>query len=245
MHLEPLEKLPRTVREFLSHYAMIVLSILTALALEQVALRIEHRHEGQRAREEIEQEISANRKAVEEALAITSRNVKTWEDLVARTVAEVKAGQATEEALVGHLREAGHSFRDALPPLKTTAWDAALSDHSVNYLAHEDLTRYSEVYASQRLFSQAMWDMLRDSAARDLAAISLGTTLGKADATATVATLNSRLRTISIVQSQLMQLGAVLEGSNPGPAASQEAASVSAAASAAASAGATSAAASR
>ncbi len=33
MHLEPLEKLPRSVREFLSHYAMIVLSILTALGV--------------------------------------------------------------------------------------------------------------------------------------------------------------------------------------------------------------------
>src|SRR4051812_28792285 len=189
MHLEPLEKLPRSVREFLSHYAMIVLSILTALALEQVALRIEHRHEGQRAKEEIEQEIAANRKAVEEALVLTSQNEKTWAGLLARTVAEVKAGEATDQTLVGHLREAGSSFRDALPPLKTTAWDAALSDHSVNYLAHEDLTHYSEVYASQRLFSQAMWDMLRDSAARDLPAISLGVTLGKADATSTVATL--------------------------------------------------------
>jgi len=216
MHLEPLEKLPRSVREFLSHYSMIVLSILTALALEQVALRIEHRHEGQRAKEEIEQEIAANRKAVEEALLITSGNEKTWEDLLARTVAEVKSGQANDEILVGHLHEASRSFRDALPPLKTTAWDAALSDHSVNYLAHEDLTRYSEVYASQRLFSQAMWDVLRDSAARDLAAISLGVTLGKADATSTVVTLNSRLRTISIVQSQLAQLEEVLRGQEPG-----------------------------
>ena len=33
MHVEPVEKLPRSVREFLSRYAMIVLSILTALAL--------------------------------------------------------------------------------------------------------------------------------------------------------------------------------------------------------------------
>ena len=216
MHLEPLEKLPRSVREFLSHYAMIVLSILTALALEQVALRIEHRHEGQRAKEEIEQEIATNRKAVEEALALTSQNARTWSDLLARTVAEVKAGEATDQSLVGHLREAARSFRDALPPLKTTAWDAALSDHSVNYLAHEDLTHYSEVYASQRLFSQAMWDMLRDSAARDLPAISLGVTLGKADGTSTVATLDSRLRTIGIVQSQLGQLADVLKGQEGG-----------------------------
>jgi len=212
MHVEPLEKLPRSVREFLSHYAMIVLSILTALALEQVALRIEHRHEGQRSKEEIELEIMTNRKAVEEALALTIQNEKTWDDLLARTVAEVRAGQATDETLVGHLREANRSFRDALPPLKTTAWDAAISDHSVNYLAHEDLTRFSEIYASQRLFSQAMWDMLRDSGARDLSAISLGITLGKADATTTVATLNSRLRTIGIVQSQLAQLDDVLKG---------------------------------
>ena len=64
MHVEPLD----SVREFLSHYAMIVLSILTALAQAQVALGMEHRHEGARAREEIEQEISSNRKAVDEAL---------------------------------------------------------------------------------------------------------------------------------------------------------------------------------
>jgi hypothetical protein len=214
MHVEPLEKLPRSVREFLSHYSMIVLSILTALALEQVALRLEHRHEGQRSKEEIELEIATNRKAVEDALAITVQNEKVWDDLLSRTVAEVRSGQPTDASLVDHLREASHNFRDALPPLKTTAWDAAISDHSVNYLAHEDLTRYSEIYASQRLFSQAMWDMLRDSAARDLAAISLGVTLGKADATTTVATLNSRLRTIGIVQSQLMQLDDVLKGSD-------------------------------
>ena len=232
MHLEPLEKLPRSVREFLSHYSMIVLSILTALALEQVALRIEHRHEGQRAKEEIEQEIAANRKAVEEALLITSGNEKTWEDLLARTVAEVKSGQANDEMLVSHLHEASRNFRDALPPLKTTAWDAAISDHSVNYLAHEDLTRYSEVYATQRLFAQAMWDMLRDSAARDLAAISLGVTLGKAEATSTVATLNSRLRTISIVQSQLMQLAGELEGRDMAAAPRDEGASAAASAAA-------------
>jgi hypothetical protein len=212
MHLEPLEKLPRSVREFLSHYAMIVLSILTALALEQVALGIEHRHEGARAKEEIEQEIASNRKAVEEALQITRDNEKDWEALVTRTVADVRAGQSTDESLEVTLREAGHKFRDALPTLKTTAWDAAISDHSVNYLAHEDLVRYSELYATQRLFAQAMWDVIRDSAARDLSAISLAVALGKPDGRATVATLNGRLRTIGIIESQLLQVDQMLKG---------------------------------
>jgi hypothetical protein len=212
MHLEPLEKLPRSVRDFLSHYAMIVLSILTALALEQVALGIEHRHEGARAKEEVEQEIASNRKMVEEALQITRENKRDWEALFARTVADVRAGQSTDESLEATLREAGNKFRDALPPLKTTAWDAAISDHSVNYLAHEDLVHYSELYATQRLFTQAMWDVIRDSAARDLSAISLAVALGNPDGRATVATLNGRLRTIGIIESQLLQVDQMLKG---------------------------------
>src|SRR4051812_47339203 len=78
MHIEPLEKLPRSVREFLSHYAMIVLSILTALALEQVALGLEHRHEGARAKEEIEQEIASNHQRAVESLHVTEENGKAW-----------------------------------------------------------------------------------------------------------------------------------------------------------------------
>ncbi len=212
MHVEPLEKLPRSVREFLSHYAMIVLSILTALALEQVALGLEHRHEGARAKEEIEQEIASNHKAVQGALVETRVIRKEWEVLLKQGVDDVKSGQSTDASLVAVLTDAGHRFRDALPPLKTTAWDSAISDHSVNYLAHEDLTRYSELYAGQRLFAQAMWDVLRDSAVRDLSALSLDVELGKPDPRTTVATLNSRLRTISIAESQLTQLDAVLEG---------------------------------
>ena len=215
MHVEPLEKLPRSVRDFLAHYSMIVLSILTALALEQVALSLDHRHEGARAKEEIEQEIAANRQAVHDALQDTRVIEADWSDRLKRTVAVVRAGQSTDEGLVATLSEAGNHFRDALPPLKTTAWDAAISDHSVNYLAHEDLTRYSEVYATQRLFTQAMWDILRDSAARDLSAISLAVALGKPDPVGTVATLNARLRTLGIVESQLSQLDAVLNGRTP------------------------------
>ena len=212
MHVEPLEKLPRSVREFLSHYAMIVLSILTALALEQIALGLEHRHEGKRAKAEIEQEIAVNREQVHESLLQTRQFLQDWDAREKRTVAEVRAGQATNESLLATLTDAGDHFRDALPTLKTTAWDAAISDHSVDYLAHEDLTRFSGVYAAQRMFAQTSWDILRDSAARDLSAISLAVALGKPDPAQTVATLNGRLRTLAILESQTSQLDAVLNG---------------------------------
>ena len=210
MHVEPLEKLPRSLREFLSHYAMIVLSILTALVLEQVAVGIEHRHEGARAKEEIEQEIATNRQAVHASLGLTQANLQKWKGLFQRTAAAVSQDRSTSVELVATLREAGQNFTDSLPPLKTTAWDAALSDHSVNYLSHADLVHFSEVYASQRLFSQGMWDVLRDSAARDLSAISVAIALGKPDPKATVATLGGRLETVGIIESQLSQLEQVL-----------------------------------
>jgi len=212
MHVEPLEKLPRSVREFLSHYSMIVLSILTALALEQVALRLEHRHEGQRAKEEIEQEIAANRKAVEASLALTRTNAAAWDALLKRTLVDIKSGQGTNETRMATLREAGALFRDALPSLKTTAWDAAISDHSVNYLDHDLLTRYSEVYASQRMFTQAMWDTVRDTAIHDLAGITQAYYLEKAEPASTLTVLNERMLVIHVMESQMAQLDDALKG---------------------------------
>ena len=216
MHVEPLEKLPRSVREFLSHYSMIVLSILTALALEQVALGLEHRHEGARAKEEIEQEIASNHRQALDALRATEQNAEAWRALLQRTLAGIRDGSSTNDSRIAALRESGPLFRDSLPSLKTTAWDAAISDHSVNYLGHEDLTRYSETYAIQRTFTQAMWDTLRESAVRDSSQISLAVLLGKADSYQTAATLDSRMQTISILQSQLSQLEAALREAHTG-----------------------------
>ena len=229
MHVEPLEKLPRSVREFLSHYSMIVLSILTALALEQVALRLEHRHEGERAKEEIEQEIASNRKAVEASLALTRTNAAQWQVLLKRTLADIKSDQGTNESRVATLRESAPLFRDSSPALKTTAWDAALSDHSVNYLDHDLLTRYSEIYSSQRVFSQNMWEVVRSTAIGHLSAISRSIALDDAQPVATVTVLNERMLVIHNLESQLLQLDAALKGEDP------EAAFASAAASAAAS----------
>jgi hypothetical protein len=212
MHVEPLEKLPRSVREFLSHYAMIVLSILTALALEQVALRLEHRHEGARAQEEIEQEIASNHKAVQDSLAITQANAKAWDALLERTIADTHSGQGTNASRVATLVDAQRLFLDALAPLKTTAWDAAISDHSVNYLDHELLTRYSELYATQRFFSQAMWDTVRDSGLRNLSDITRAIYLDKADPGETVAALNQRVLVIHIIESHLRQLDDAFKG---------------------------------
>ena len=219
MHVEPLEKLPRSVREFLSHYAMIVLSILTALALEQAAVGIEHHHQGERARHEITQEIEANRQAVRDSLVVTRTYVKVWSDLLHQTVDAVNAGQSTNESLLATIEQARKHFGDSTPALKSAAWDAALSGHAVDYLDHEELTRFADLYASQRFFSQALYDTVRDNAAHILSDISLPALLGKADPLATIAMLNSRVRAQTIMESQLAQMDAAMAIALASPAA--------------------------
>ena len=211
MHVEPLEKLPRSVREFLAHYSMIVLSILTALALEQVALGLEHRHEGSRAKEEIEQEIASNRKMVEDSLKVTREYQRDWQALLTQAASEVKAGTSTNDSRLDILNQAAHRFGDATPALKTSAWDTAVSAHAVDYLDHADLTRYSQLYAFQRFFSQATWDTVRDNAARNLSDLSLPTLTGTADQVQTLSILNSRVRALGIIESQLSQIDDALK----------------------------------
>ena len=211
MHVEPLEKLPRSVREFLAHYSMIVLSILTALALEQVALGFEHRHEGSQAKDEIEQEIVSNRRMVQESLEATREYQRDWQALLTQAATELKAGTSTNDSRLAILNKAAHRFGDATPALKTSAWDAAVASHAVDYLDHSDLTFYSQLYASQRFFSQATWDTVRDNAAHNLSDLSLPMLTGTADQVQTLAILNSRVRALGIIESQLSQIDDALK----------------------------------
>jgi len=166
---------------------------------------------------------------VEVSLALTRTNSAAWDALVQRTLADIKSGQGTDESRQATLREAGALFRDALPSLKTTAWDSAISDHSVNYLDHDLLTRYSEIYASQRLFSQAMWDTVSGTGIRNLSAITQAFYLGKADPASTLTPLNERMLVLHILESQLRQLDDSLKGgageAPPAPAAAASKAS--------------------
>jgi hypothetical protein len=210
MHIEPPESPLRTFKEFLSHYAMIVLSIVTALALEQAALSWEHAREGARAKAEIEREIAENRTATREALERTRTNLKDWQGLLATAVAASAVPGAAPDKRLAVVAGAMSKFGDAIPPLKTTAWDAAIASHAVDYLDHADVARYSEVYASQHFFSTATWDVLRDGALRNLATLTLAQARGDIDANELVATMNWRVQTLTIIAADLGQLAQVL-----------------------------------
>jgi hypothetical protein len=80
----------------------------------------------------------------------------------------------------------------------------------VDYLAHDEVTRFADLYATQRFFSQALYDTVRENASRNLSDLSLPTLLGKADPVATITMLNLRVRALNIMQSQLAQIDAAM-----------------------------------
>ena len=119
-------------------------------------------------------------------------------------------GQSTDETRLATIRQAGNNFRDSTPSLSTAAWDAAVASHAVDYLAHDELTRYSHLYAMQRSFTQALWDTVRDSAVHSMTDLTLPVYVGKADPVATIGVLSARTQALQVMASQLSQLDAAL-----------------------------------
>ena len=210
MHIEPPEGPLRTLKEFLSHYAMIVLSIVTALALEQVALGMEHAREGARARAEIEQEIGENRAQVEESMKATRANLAEWTAMLDAAAADAADGKSTPERRIATVRGAISKFGDALPALKNDAWEAAIAGHAVDYLDHADLARFSEIYNRQRFFAESMWEVLRDGALRNVSTLTLAQARKDIDPGELLATLNWRVQTLGVISGDLAQLNRVL-----------------------------------
>jgi len=113
------------------------------------------------------------------------------------------------------VKQAMGQFGDSLPPLKTSAWDAAIASHAVDYLQHDDLNRFSETYAAQRFFAAGMWDVLRDGALRNVADLTLANARGDIAGDKLFEILNWRARTLDIVASDMSQLQDVLAHAKP------------------------------
>jgi hypothetical protein len=210
MHFESPEKTIQSLKEFASHYAMIVVSILTALALEQVALSIHHNYQGRNAKAGIEQEIRENRVRIVAAANEVDETLKIWRALMAKGVAQLKSKNSSQAERLQLLREAANNYKDGLPSLRTNAWDTAIASQSINYLDQTDLKHYSELYSTQRLFSQTLVNLALDGTVRNLSDVALALSTENVDALECVRILNWRVRTLSMIQSNIAQLDTAL-----------------------------------
>jgi len=151
MHFEVPKVKMHSLREFLQHYLMIVLSILTALGLEQWIENAHHRHAAEYASTQIDSELDTMLRDIQAA-------IQTDENKLAPLVAMDKAinddvQKGLPDAEINkHIRQLSGGFRLSInwPAFNTQAWDVAVANQSATWIDVERLHRYTAAYAAVR-----------------------------------------------------------------------------------------------
>lgn len=162
MHVEvPKKGALASFKAFAGEYAMIVISILTALALEHAATSWHHRHQAHEAEQRIEAEITYNLGELQHSLEKNRARLKQYAELrdflrkgingaaglTGREKADYDAQMNRE--LEEKLRD-GFNLSFSTPTLRREAWEVAVASQAASWMDAASLQRYSGVYAMQR-----------------------------------------------------------------------------------------------
>ncbi|WP_430392178.1 hypothetical protein [Dyella sp. 20L07] len=158
MHLE-LPKVPlRSLKEFASHYLMIVLSILTALGLEAWIEHAHHKHAAAEAKVRIEAEIRENLVQIKQKRDHDYSRMHALEKIRDGLIDDIKS-HATTAVINQHIHDIepdGIYLDWRWPSMRREAWDVAVANQSASWIDAEQLSRYSSIYAAQNASTAIM-----------------------------------------------------------------------------------------
>jgi hypothetical protein len=151
MHFEVPKVKMHSLREFAQHYLMIVLSILTALGLEQWIESVHHRHAASEASTRIESELRDTLGGIHEALQANAQKLAPLEALDSAISKDVHDG-LTDKQINQHIQAMKDHFVLSInwPRFSTQAWDVAVANQSATWIDTETLRKFSAAYAAQR-----------------------------------------------------------------------------------------------
>lgn len=159
MHLELPSTALKSFKDFLKHYLMIVLSILTALGLEAWIEHIHHRQAAEIASQQIDGEIRTNLAEVRKALAEDVHQGDVLAHLRGTLEQSLKTNASSTDIEQNVLAQT-HGFNFNLnlswPTLRQQAWDVAVANQSASWIDSNRMYRYSAVYAAQRETAAAL-----------------------------------------------------------------------------------------
>lgn len=152
MHVEIPKSRFASFREFAGEYAMIVVSIAAALALEHGVQRWHQAHLAEDAMRRMDKELRANLAEVEKVGKYNADHFKDIEKLRASVLKDMRAN-APDDAIRKHfntLSKGDFGFSIQTPTLSRDAWDVAVANQSASWLDAATLQRYSGAYAAIR-----------------------------------------------------------------------------------------------
>jgi len=142
----------KSFKAFAGEYLMIVISILTALALEQGVEALHHRHLAHEASEKMKVELRENIKDVNEVLTYNEPKRRALEQVHKQMLAAIR-GKAADTELMSRFEQ---DWRPAVrldltrPSLRREAWEAAVANQAVTWMPREALERYASIYGRIR-----------------------------------------------------------------------------------------------
>jgi hypothetical protein len=152
MHLNAQKVEVTSVRDFFSKYAIFVISILTALALEHVAQKLYHYKIASEASVKIDAELRAN---LAEIRLVNAHNEQQFQklDALAKSLAkDLNAKRPDAEIIRNFNKATDGKFNLSLqtPTLRREAWDVAVANQSASHMSADTLGRYSKAYSRLR-----------------------------------------------------------------------------------------------
>lgn len=210
MHVEmPKKGALASAKAFAGEYAMIVVSILTALALEHAAQSWHHRHRAHEAQSNIETEIRINLEELRSAMRKNQREIDKLEKLRVMLGKDIR-DKVDGAELVKHMNDTakdGFGLSVVTPTLRREAWEVAVASQAASWIETERLQRFAGVYALQRDTTLATSDTLKlmlDAPAMLNKAVDVE--FGKVDATGIYYSVEQMKSTLRSTQSNLVEL---------------------------------------
>ena len=210
MHVGEPHPAPSNFRAFRREYAMIVLSILTALGFERGAVYLHDRATAQESRARIEQEIGDDVADLRKAVDFNDANVTATRDALKALLAMMKSANPDaareQQAIVDELQK---HVGLQLPTWQREAWDTAIADQSATHMNAADLRRYAHIYSAARDTGDATHIVLGGAMFDRMADLSVDLKLNDAnprEAAKLIARFLSAAQQIAVVQKQLLDM---------------------------------------
>jgi hypothetical protein len=139
-------------KEFGGEYVMIVISILTALALEQGFEAMHHRHLAHEASAKMNAELRRTIREVDAALEHNEKKRQQLHQARDQLLAGMRAKTGDAELMQRFKKEWAEMMRLDLdtPTLHREAWEAAVANQAVTWLPRETLESYAGAYGAIR-----------------------------------------------------------------------------------------------
>ena len=139
-------------KEFGGEYVMIVISILTALALEAAVEKVHHDHLAHESAEQIDTELRMNIADVKKVLAHNEEKMKALMTAREQMLSDLRA-HVDDKAFMKRFDNEWNTavnFSVRSPSLRREAWEAAVASQAVTWMPRTSLEKYATSYAEMR-----------------------------------------------------------------------------------------------